>query len=222
MASSKSQITKPSLRNELIPHLFLLKELPLHPIGVEEFDLIDIIKFVLGSIIATETDSLSAIIECTRRAFHKWSEIQAGGSLQTEKFTSAVSALKEKDDYLPLFVRSQNAGLLFSVCPPQTELQGSHSNSEDLKIPVIGEHNRISISVSTFRASLPSGKILEAQGELTYNYPCSSLIVDRSPLLLSTAFAEQLNHLHTFLIDEAATKTHKASAILTEVCYLFS
>ena len=221
MAASKSQITKPLLRNELIPHLFLLKELPPHPIGDEEFDLISIIEFVLGSIIATETVSLSRVIECTRRAFHKWYEVQAGGFLQAEKFTSVVSELKETDDYLPLFVRSQNAGLLFSVFLPQTELEGSYSNSENLQIPVIGE-NRISITVSTFRASLPSAEILEAEGELTYNYPCSSLTVDRSPLLLSTAFAEQLNHLHTFLIDEAATKTHKASAILTEVCDLFA
>ena len=206
--------------SQIIPHLFLLRKLPVQQLSSikSEYFIIKIVNQVLLNLSVKE-------FQAVQHAFETWSELQKEDALDAAKLQVAIVALGP-GEHLPLYVRAKNACLILSRLPanpwPSTSLTTASASGSSSQLsnssssqPEIGSAD--DIVFSTFAPALPSKQVAEAEGELLCNYPQTSIRVKRSPLLLSKAFAEQIEQLHVCPIDEATATKNMGSAILLEV-----
>ena len=210
--------------SHLIPHLFLLRELHVpSQLGPTDSDycLIAQVNHVLESL----NRSGLARFQFVQSAFATWSALQNDDALDAARLHEAIVAL-EPGEHLPLYVHAQNSCLIISRLPaapsPSTSstaasASGSSSQLSESSGDLPGMRSADGIVFSTFAPALSSKQVSEAEGELLCNYPHTSIRVERSPLLLSKAFAEQLALLHVCPIDEAAATKQRRSTTLLEV-----
>ena len=208
--------------SQIIPHLFLLRELPSKLSSTEpDYCIIALVNNVLESL----GRSGLARFQSAQRAFATWSKLQTEDALDAARLQKAIVALGP-GDHLPLYLRAQNACLILSRLPAHllpsstisTTACSSHSRNSSTSQPEIESAD--GIVLSTFAPAIPSKQVVEAEGELLCNYPQSSIQVKRSSLLLSKAFAEQIARLHVCHIDEATATKHRSSTILLEVRFI--
>lgn len=205
--------------SQIIPHLFLLRELPVQLSSIKsEYFIIHLINQVLHTLSGRE-------LQAVQHAFKTWSELQTEDALDAARLQMSIVALGP-GKHLPLYVRAQNACLILSRLPtnpsPSTSstttsatassTQMSNSNTPQ---PKIGSAD--GIVFSTFAPALPTKQLAEAEGELLCNYPQTSIRVERSSLFLSKEFAQQIERLHVCPIDEATATKGRGSTILLEV-----
>ena len=216
----------PSSISQIIPHLFLLRELPSQssPSEFSAYCFISLVNRVLESLISSGL----ARVHSVQRSFATWSDLQtedAVGALDAAKLQAAVVALGP-GDHLPLYVRAQNACLIFSRLPSDlSPSTSSTSASATASIPQTSNscsdqpqmRSADDMVFSTFAPALTSKQVVDAGGELLCSYPQTSIRVERSSLLLSKTFAEQVARLHECPIDEAAATKQRRSTILLEV-----
>ena len=184
--------------SQIIPHLFLLRELPVQLSPIEsDYCIIHLVNQALLAFSGRELPRFQAV----QRAFATWSELQKENALDAARLQEAILALGP-GEHLPLYLRAQNACLVLSRLPSHllpsstisTAAFSSHSSNSSTSQPEIETAD--GIVLSTFAPAIPSKQVVEAEGELLCNYPQSSIQVKRSSLLLSKAFAEQIARLH--------------------------
>ena len=208
-----------SSSSQIIPHLFLLRELPAQLCSTEsDYCIISLVSHVLQTLSRLGLFRLQAV----QRAFATWSELQKENALDAARLQEAIVAL-EPGEHLQLYLRAQNACLVLSRLPAHllpsstisTTACSSHSSNSSISQHEIETAD--GIVLSTFAPAIHSKQVMEAEGELLCNYPQSSIQVKRSSLLLSKAFTEQIARLHVCHIDEATATKHRSSTILLEV-----
>lgn len=201
--------------SHMIPHLFLLRELPTELSPAEsDYCLIQLLNHVLQAFSGWELSHLQAV----QRAFATWAKLQTEDTLDAAKLQEAIVALGP-GEHLPLYVRAQNACLILSRLPsnrsPSSAIATTHwSNSSTSQSEI---ESADGIVFSTFVPALSSKQVVEAEGDLLCNYPQTSIRVKRSSLLVSKEFAEQIARLHVCPIDEATATRQRRSTILLEV-----
>ena len=193
--------------NQIIPHLFLLRELPIKSNSINlEYFIIRFVNQILHTLSGKE-------LQTVQHAFAKWSELQTDDTLDAARLQEAIATLGP-GEHLPIYVRSQNACLIISRLPanpsPSTSSTSASATVSSYEMSNFSTNKTEIESVdgivfSTFTPALSSKQVAEAEGELLCNYPQLSIRVKRSPLLLSKVFAEQIERLHgcVCLIDEA-------------------
>lgn len=205
----------------LISHLFLLRELKPSPNESNHYCLIYLLKQVLQSLIR-EIPRLHNVLN----AFEVWSSLQSEEALDAVKLQKAIEALLP-GEHLPLYICAQNACAIISrlqSSPQSATVSAAAAATSSQSISSTSNQKQMAnesaaegIVFSTFVPVLPSAHVAEAEGDLLCDYPHTSIRVERSPLLLSAAFAQQITRLHVCPIDEATATKHRGSTVLFEV-----
>lgn len=209
----------------LISNLFLLRELKSSPNESNHYCLISLLKQVLQSLIR-EIPRLQVVLQ----AFEVWSLLQSEDALDAVNLQKAIEALLP-GEHLPLYICAQNACAIISrlqSSPSQSAIASAAAAAaaatSSQSISLTSSQNQSAsesaddgIVFSTFAPVLPSAQVAEAEGDLLCDYPHTSIRVERSPLLLSAAFAQQIARLHVCPIDEATATKHRGSTVLFEV-----
>lgn len=211
-------MTTLTLKRALLPHLFFTRRLPTEQspqLPTHEAGLLNILSNFLDDCLPELPIDPFA---CVRETFDRWAHVQSGDALDPVLLHRTISALSA-GQYLPLFVRAQNAGLLLSVVWKIVLPPPSKSTKDEVQFTGI-QHERqeqLCAVLSTFPASLPNEEVMSATGELTCVYPATSVRVECSPLLRSIDLAQQIAELHDMRTSTSSAKSHKAGVVCDEV-----
>lgn len=229
----------------LLPHLFFFRHLLTEQspdIPHHESYLLSLISDFLTE---RSNEQLLKSLECASKAFERWTQIQSADSIDPVLLCQKISELRD-GNYLPLFVRAQNAGLLLSLVCERNSVESRSSvkcrsessevtltSADDCKSAVMAAAASASLKsedltrqhlyavLSTFPESLPNKEVLTAPGELTCVYPATSVRIERSQLLCSLEFAKQLAVLHRTRFSAASASSFKNGVECDEVLLVY-
>ena len=206
---------------DLINHVFLPRKLPdeespfiaehesrllaLFSKSIHEF-IVDLRKYI-ANLDEGEDFRILSSLDAVDEAYQKWSHLQSQSSLDPTILQHAIQKL-QPGEFLALYIRKQNAGLIIEY------LANSQREAATATNPVESSGNVISIS--TFPASLPSKTVVTSINGCLMEYPETSVLVEKSALLLSNEFSKQISALTADMCPLAMPKSRKNNVEVVE------